>query len=49
MVKKLRWAATMPEALRAQGATATHIRGIRDDAFDEPYVVGRRSMPAQGS
>lgn len=39
----------LPEALRAQDATATHVWGIRDDALDVPYVVGRRLMPAKGS
>ncbi len=32
----------LPESLRAEDATATHVWGIRDDPLGVPYVVGRR-------
>lgn len=35
----------LPEDLRAEDATATHVWGTRDDPMGVPYVVGRRLMP----
>ena len=32
----------LPESLRAEDATATHVWGTRDDPLGVPYVVGRR-------
>ncbi len=32
----------LPESLRAEDATATHVWGIRDDPLGVPYVVGGR-------
>lgn len=37
----------LPESMRAEDATATHVWGTRDDPLGVPYVVGRRLMPPQ--
>lgn len=35
----------LPESMRAEDATSTHVWGIRDDPLGVPYVVGRRLKP----
>lgn len=37
----------LPESMRAEDATATHVWGTREDPMGVPYVVGRRLIPPQ--
>lgn len=37
----------LPESMRAEDATSTHVWGTRDDPLGVPYVVGRRLVPPQ--
>ena len=35
----------LPESMRAEDATSSHVWGTRDDPLGVPYVVGRRLIP----